>query len=53
MERDLMLERIVKAIIHYNRQPMTWYPKYLELQDNFELVIEEKDGGIILSTKRK
>lgn len=54
MDKELLLERVVKAIIYYNGHSMSWYPKYLELQDNFELIIEEdKDGAITFSTEIK
>lgn len=44
-------ERIMKAIINWNRQPMQWDRKFLEYQDYSELIIEETDTTIVLNTK--
>lgn len=54
MNKDLMLERIVKAIINWNGQDMNWDSAFLKLQDHFDLLIKEDEDGIItLSTKIK
>ena len=47
-------ERIIKAVINWNGSPMIWNSKFLELQDHFDLIVEQVDEFTIsLKTKMK
>jgi len=52
-DRIELLKRVVCATVNWNKQPVKFDKKFLELQDNFDLFIEEEDDMFILTTKMK
>jgi len=45
-----LLERIVKAIVNWNKRKVEFDKKFLELQDCTELLIRQQDDVITLTT---
>jgi len=48
-----LLERIVKTAVNYNGQKVEFDKKFLELQDNFDLIAEDRGDSIIVRTRMK
>lgn len=47
------MERIIKAVVNWNKQEVGFDKKFLELQDITELIVEDRGDTIILRTKIK
>lgn len=47
------IERVIKATINWNKGLVQFDKSFLEYQDDFDLIIEEKNNIITLTTKLK
>ena len=50
MDKTILIERALKAIVNWNSQSLLFDEDYLKLQDNCELVARQEENGIRITT---